>query len=198
MYEIIERPVWCDSCDAYHRNSIHIDDEGKYTIFDGCDHEYIDEDDVNSFIQDADGAWAEYKDHVKSTGTDPLGFYYVNEKKTVTANLAVYFQRWIGEPDYGLAITTIRVNTSRYKGVYNPEDCPREIAEYLCLEKTSKASASRWVTAGLSKDDIQDAGEVTYMGNDYFLCRVEWQEPKKPATIKRELRKLIKNELSNV
>lgn len=188
MSDIYETIVTQSDEGRWKLRHIWYDYDGQFSITTGMDdnHEDLTQDDVDAILADVEKNNKEYAEYVAKTGTDPAGVYYVNYEKKVTAGLTVYYKRWVGEKPHGLAVTTVRVLTGKHKGVYNPQDLPKPIADYLLLKHMP--FSNRWVIDGVTKDDIESSDDITYRNEDYFQCRAEWKEPKAEATIKRELR----------
>ena len=188
MSDIYETIVTQSDDGTWTTRHIWYDDAGRFSITDGCDaHEDLTQSEVDAILADVEKNNKEYAEYVAKTGEDPAKVYYVMTEKNVTANLTVYYQRWVGEKPHGLAVTTVRVLTGKYKGVYNPQDLPKPIADYLLLKH--RPLSNRWVIDGFTKDDLYEGSDdITYRNEDYFQCRVEWKEPKVEATVKRELR----------
>ena len=181
---------------TWTQQHIWFNDDGQFSITDGCDdHEDLTQDDVDVILADVEKNNKEYAEYVSKTGTDPAEVYYVTREKKVTCGLTVYYKRWVGEKPHGLAVTTVRVLTGKHKGVYNPQDLPKPIADYLLLKH--RTLSNRWVIDGFTKDELEKGGEdIGYRNDDYFKCRAEWQEPKAEATIKRELRAIARKQLN--
>ena len=195
--DIYETILVCDGEDEWRTKYIWFYGNGAFSICedDGSgDHDDIDEDEVRKLLDEADENNREYAKHVLKTNSDPASVYVVSYEKTVAANLTVYFSRWVGERSgFGLAVTTVRVLTGKHKGVYDPGELPCEISEYLML-KYLKMSG-RWVIDDMTKSEIADAGECSYMGNDFFKCRVEWKERRAESSIRRQLRSIARRDL---
>jgi len=194
MSNIYETIVTQSDDGTWMTQHIWFDDNGQFSITDGCDDHYdLTQSEVDAILADVENNNKEYTEYVSKTGADPAGVYYVNREKTVTAGLTVYYQRWVGEKPHGLAVTTVRVLTGKHKGIYNPQDLPKPIADYLLL--THRPLSNRWIIDGFTKDDLdKGSDDITYRNEDYFKCRAEWQEPKAEATIKRELRALARKD----
>jgi len=183
---------------TWTQQHVWFNDDGQFSITAGYDgnHTELTQDEVDELLADMENNNKEYDEYVSKTGTDPAGVYYVNYEKKVTAGLTVYYKRWIGEKPHGLAVTTVRVLTGKHKGVFNPQDLPKPIADYLSLKHMPLPH--RWVMDGFTKDDLREGGEdITYVNDDYFQCLVEWEEPKAEATVKRELRAIARKQLKN-
>jgi len=196
MSDIYETIVTQSDDGRWKLQHLWFNDDGQFSITDGCDdHEDLTQDDVDAILTDVEKNNKKYDEYVSKTGTDPAGMYYVNYEKKVKAGLTVYYKRWVGEKPHGLAVTTVRVLTGKHKGVYNPQDLPKPIADYLLLKH--RTLSNRWVIDGFTKDDLCEGGEdITYVNDDYFQCRAEWKEPKASATVKRELRAIARKQLN--
>ena len=173
--------------DGWELRHLWFNSDGTWTTSDESgDHNDLTDDEAKEFCEKVEENNDNYARSVLETNEEPLNLYSVRTQKDVTAGLTVYFRRWIGERDKGLCVTSVRVLTGKHKGVYSPDETPNEIADYLCLKELKLCG--RWVIDGLTKDDIREADECSYVGNEYFKCRAEWKEPLAESTIRRQLR----------
>jgi hypothetical protein len=176
----------------------HIDEQGniEYSIYDGDDHEWIDEEDVilDDLFKESEENEKEYLKYCIKEGEDPIGMllniqYKEKKKFSYIAELKPYAD----EEEFGAWVTKVISDGIQYE----PQDCPTVIKDYLYLEKVGL----RWVIDGLSRKKLEkiekeerEEDDFTIKDNileGWFIEDVERNPEKIKKEIVAEAKKLL-------
>lgn len=159
--DIIETIISCDGDGRYFREYIWIYQDGTYTIGDDCgDHEQIDESDIEEIL--CGDKSNEYVGHVAETGDDYLDLFLVNKTRTIKPNLYIKCKSWVGQKTIGQRVESIMVSNTKFKGNYKPSECPKEVADYICLEERGEGG---FFLDGVTDDLISQHDDITVNAN---------------------------------
>ena len=171
-------PSYCDDCETWHQEHIWMYDDGTYTSCDSDgDHEPLEAEDVPS-QEEHDRLWCEYSQWVAEHGEDPLGNFYVHHSIKVK-------ERWqfkVTKTLVGPRLT----GAARARRAYLPTDLPEHVKSFLNLDSSGKlGDFNTW-------EELHDVLPDIKPGK-WFVAHLEYDKPRSPALIARELRKAARN-----
>lgn len=175
---LCSRPWFDDDSQTWNIEHLWIDGQ-EYTVSDSDgNHEPFVAEEVESYIAETSQAWEQYQQHVAETGEDPLCEFSVKRTTTKRENWVIYFEHWIGSSSHGMKVKAAR----RARSLVTPENFPVPLADFLILKKQGGVYYMEGIH---SKEDIVEAGCV---GDGYAKFTLEYERPRNPAAIRKELK----------
>lgn len=163
------RPKKCDIIDEiiisdgrkYIKQYLWVYEDETFTIGDDCgDHEEVDESDIEEIIQGNQAT--KYAEQVAKSGDDYLDLFFVNKTRTVYPRIYIKCKKWVGQKTIGQKVDSVRVSNTKFKGNYKPCECPKEIAEYICLEERGEGN---FVLDGVTDEVVSGNEDITVNAN---------------------------------
>ena len=188
-------PWHCGNSDVcgvgWHKASYWLNDDGyACDNYSDGEHEPVDESDLPSPDDERD-AWAEYRQHVAATGSDPLSEYSVPRTARSTQTWELAFRNSIG----GTICCWGRRN--RRGPHVRADDLPEQVRDYLCLEMRPGAARNYYYPEGMAQlklDVAQEGCRVVRDRSHYrFVVKVEVSTPRPESAVRRDLMTAAKN-----
>lgn len=158
-YDIIDAIISFDG--RYIKEYLWAYGDGSFSICDeDGNHEDVEESDIEELL--AGDRSTKYIEQVAKTGEDYLGMFFVNKTREVRPKIYIGCKSWVGQKTIGQKVDSVRVSNTKFKGNYKPCECPKEIAEYICLEERGEGN---FVLDGVTDEVVSGNEDITINAN---------------------------------